>query len=202
MDDTTETAITCLAGIMLLLAFGVVPAGIAAGGALLLHLLNSVLGENDGFDVGYATSLAVVAAYPFLHLKLLRILDPPYEPRTEVAEYFKMPPNYVEVCDAEGNAILKRVPHDYNPNHELYETEKHIEVQDNRYPSYPDNWEELRQIVLERDGYRCVNCGDGIQDSILQAHHIVPLSKGGSNKISNLATLCKDCHGKLHPHMR
>lgn len=63
---------------------------------------------------------------------------------------------------------------------------------------YPLNWPELRQEVLERDGYICKNCG--AKDS-LHVHHIVPKSKGGGHHLDNLATLCFNCHTKVHPHM-
>ncbi|HII94764.1 MAG TPA: HNH endonuclease [Candidatus Methanofastidiosum sp.] len=63
---------------------------------------------------------------------------------------------------------------------------------------YPVNWQELRQEVLERDGYICKNCG--AKDS-LHVHHIVPKSKGGGHHLDNLATLCFNCHAKSHPHM-
>jgi hypothetical protein len=71
-----------------------------------------------------------------------------------------------------------------------------------RFPldaKYPPNWEEVRQVVLKRDGYQCGNCGS---TENLHVHHIVPLSLGGSNELGNLRTLCKTCHAKLHPHMR
>ena len=64
---------------------------------------------------------------------------------------------------------------------------------------YPANWEELRKSALTRDGYKCGNCGGAIG---LMVHHIVPLSKGGTNSLGNLRTLCEECHRKLHPHMR
>lgn len=64
---------------------------------------------------------------------------------------------------------------------------------------YPDNWNEIRQQVLRCDGNSCGNCG---VTTNLHVHHIVPLSKGDTNKLSNLRTLCEDCHKKLHPHMR
>ncbi len=63
---------------------------------------------------------------------------------------------------------------------------------------YPVNWQQLRQEVLERDGYICRNCG--ARDSLC-AHHIVPKSKGGGHHLDNLATLCFNCHVKVHPHM-
>ena len=64
---------------------------------------------------------------------------------------------------------------------------------------YPDNWDELRERVYKRDEYRCQNCG--ISNVKLHCHHIVPLNKGGTNNLSNLITLCEDCHAKVHPGM-
>lgn len=57
------------------------------------------------------------------------------------------------------------------------------------------DWNRLREKILDRDDHRCVNC-DGVNS--LEVHHIVPLSKGGSNVASNLCTLCNDCHNKAH----
>jgi 5-methylcytosine-specific restriction endonuclease McrA len=66
--------------------------------------------------------------------------------------------------------------------------------------SYPNDWDDLRRRVYARDGYGCGNCGAaGVE---LHAHHIVPLSRGGTNNMTNLTTLCATCHGRLHPHMR
>lgn len=61
---------------------------------------------------------------------------------------------------------------------------------------YPSNWDSLRHIVYERDGYKCCNCGSNWEQ--LHAHHIVPLSKGGTNDLYNLITLCKSCHERVH----
>lgn len=46
----------------------------------------------------------------------------------------------------------------------------------------------------DRDGMECVKCGRSGSPSTLHAHHIVPLSFGGSDEIENLATLCPTCH--------
>ena len=43
----------------------------------------------------------------------------------------------------------------------------------------------------------CVACGDNNPDTI-EHHHMVPRSRGGSNKAENLITLCSSCHGKMH----
>lgn len=80
--------------------------------------------------------------------------------------------------------------------------DRHAATRHQRIPldQYPDDWDELRREIYARDGYTCRNCGaDKIE---LHAHHIVPLSVGGSNELSNLVTLCRECHAKLHPHMR
>ena len=65
---------------------------------------------------------------------------------------------------------------------------------------YPDNWIEISQNVRRRDGYRCANCGATNEE--LHVHHIVPLSRGGTNQLGNLKTLCKSCHARIHPHMK
>ncbi|MBX0296575.1 MULTISPECIES: HNH endonuclease [Halobacteriales] len=71
---------------------------------------------------------------------------------------------------------------------------------------YPPDWDARRRTVYERDDWTCTNCGrksgphagdDGVR---LHAHHIVPHSAGGSNRLSNLTTLCEPCHAELHGH--
>lgn len=47
--------------------------------------------------------------------------------------------------------------------------------------------------VFQRDRYSCQLCGY-MQD--LTIDHKMPLSKGGSNDLENLWTLCKRCNGK------
>jgi len=58
------------------------------------------------------------------------------------------------------------------------------------------------QYVLARDNYKCQHCLGHNRDDKLQVHHIVYKSKGGTNKASNLVTLCKTCHGKHHKGMK
>lgn len=67
--------------------------------------------------------------------------------------------------------------------------------------NYPSDWDARRQEVYERDEYTCQNCGRSIRnrsDLELQAHHIVPISKGGSHAKTNLSTMCSECHNAIH----
>ncbi len=54
----------------------------------------------------------------------------------------------------------------------------------------------VRQYVLYRDKHQCINCKK--DDVPLQVHHIKPRSKGGTEKPSNMVTLCVECHEKVH----
>lgn len=55
-------------------------------------------------------------------------------------------------------------------------------------------WRRLREQVLLRDGYTCRQCGRVGLPENLQADHIINTARGGSNDLSNLQTLCTDCH--------
>lgn len=63
------------------------------------------------------------------------------------------------------------------------------------YLAYPPDWEDRKAEVINTNGEYCANCGDR---RYLHLHHRIPLSKGGSNKISNLELLCSDCHSIEH----
>lgn len=51
---------------------------------------------------------------------------------------------------------------------------------------------ETRAYVLLKYGYRCVYCGK--TDVPFELDHIWPRSRGGSNRVSNLALSCHDCN--------
>jgi HNH endonuclease len=66
---------------------------------------------------------------------------------------------------------------------------------------YPQDWKQLRMVILERDNFKCQE-ENGYCSGPLQIHHIIELSRGGSNNPSNLITLCKHHHSMKHPHMQ
>ena len=72
-------------------------------------------------------------------------------------------------------------------------------VRTNNYNN--SEWRRLRREVLERDGYRCCQCG-AISEECgypLEIHHIIP-PKGNKElfyDINNCVTLCKWCHARI-----
>jgi len=82
---------------------------------------------------------------------------------------------------------------------------------------YPPDW-HFRKIYAQRAcSYTCQSCGktryhDKKKEKAkrtqwhtfwtgLHVHHIIPISKGGDNSLSNLTCLCETCHENQHKHM-
>jgi 5-methylcytosine-specific restriction endonuclease McrA len=61
-----------------------------------------------------------------------------------------------------------------------------------------DEYQELRQKILRRDGWRCQNCGSM---SNLEVHHREFRSQSGEDSEQNLITLCTFCHTHVHRHI-
>ena len=51
---------------------------------------------------------------------------------------------------------------------------------------------QVREYVLQRDNRTCQYCG--VTNVRLEIDHIVPVSKGGSYRVSNLVTACHNCN--------
>jgi len=72
-----------------------------------------------------------------------------------------------------------------------YEMENpHIDTWDGTLSRSKAEWLERRTHVLVRDNYCCTECGSTEK---LEVHHLKPT---GGNRLENLQTLCKKCHGK------
>ena len=54
---------------------------------------------------------------------------------------------------------------------------------------------KLRWKILERDGWKCQQCGRRDQ---LQIHHIIRRSQLGADGEENLTVLCSSCHRSFH----
>ncbi|MEU7632780.1 TerD family protein [Nocardia sp. NPDC049220] len=51
--------------------------------------------------------------------------------------------------------------------------------------------QEVKAEVWQRDGGKCVECGDG---HYLEFDHVIPLSRGGATSATNLQILCRSCN--------
>lgn len=51
----------------------------------------------------------------------------------------------------------------------------------------------LREIVFKRDAFTCLLCGTGER---LTVDHVLAVSRGGSDDLSNLRTLCHSCNAR------
>jgi 5-methylcytosine-specific restriction endonuclease McrA len=67
---------------------------------------------------------------------------------------------------------------------------------------------EIRSYLLEKFGRRCVYCGRG--ETAFEIDHVLPSSRGGSDRVSNLVLSCHDCNSAKgeqtaaefgHPHV-
>ena len=70
-----------------------------------------------------------------------------------------------------------------------------IRVKSSRLRLAPKWYENLRQQVLRRDGWRCQSCG---AMSHLEVHHRELRSQSGDDAEQNLITLCTRCHAIVH----
>lgn len=57
---------------------------------------------------------------------------------------------------------------------------------------------QLKDKILQRDGYKCAYCLEVYEPQNLHIDHIYPRSKGGLNLPENLITACKDCNQEKH----
>ena len=68
-----------------------------------------------------------------------------------------------------------------------------------RMSNYGLDWADISKRCLDLANHVCRDCGSARAN---RAHHIVPLSKGGTNAQFNLKAICSECHKKYHSHLR
>lgn len=72
------------------------------------------------------------------------------------------------------------------------------DISGDKYQHGPkEGFENVRQYVLWRDGYKCQCCHGKSGDKVLHVHHIETRKTGGDSP-NNLVTLCETCHDKVH----
>lgn len=88
------------------------------------------------------------------------------------------------------------------------EHRKMVERNYERYSRDPDvhkkygrAWRRIRDQYVKTHPF-CEECFKrGILVPVDEVHHIVPVSRGGTNNPNNLMSLCKSCHNKIHHEM-
>lgn len=96
-----------------------------------------------------------------------------------------------------------RGPEVYEPGKSATETDADLDVSFSRYneKKRPGNM-DLKHRVLERDQYRCQQCGCEVDDQDSQMDHIQPVNCFASyiraSYFENLQTLCFSCHWSKH----
>lgn len=58
-----------------------------------------------------------------------------------------------------------------------------------------NNQSSLRARVYQRDGMKCLKCGEP-DFELLTMDHIKPIAKGGKHTFENIQTLCEKCNGE------
>lgn len=82
------------------------------------------------------------------------------------------------------------------PGTKDFEDLRRLIITNNYWPTYPDDWEQRKSLVIKNAEYECESCGE---DSLpLHVHHIQELAAGGSNELDNLQCLCENCHNDIH----
>ena len=99
--------------------------------------------------------------------------------KKEQVKFFKDPDRMIRSLAQRGFLIkIAKGIYRYDPE---FESNKYLQ----------DFTEEQKREILERDGYKCVICGKGIEDGIeLHVDHIKPKDLGGEAIIENGQTLC------------
>ncbi len=86
--------------------------------------------------------------------------------------------------------------------------EEHQRMENRRYEKYDRDpavrrrygraWKRIRDRYASRHPF-CEECQrKGRLCPVEEVHHKVPLSEGGTHEVSNLVSLCKECHARIH----
>lgn len=77
-------------------------------------------------------------------------------------------------------------------NYEQYSRDSDV------HKKYGRAWKRIRDSYVKTHPF-CERCFEqGILVPVEEVHHKVPISQGGTHDRSNLMSLCKSCHNKIH----
>ena len=66
------------------------------------------------------------------------------------------------------------------------------------HKKYGRAWKRIRDSYVQTHPF-CEKCFEqGVLTPVEEVHHKVPISQGGTHARSNLMSLCKSCHTKIH----
>jgi hypothetical protein len=93
------------------------------------------------------------------------------------------------------NEIVVHLPSEIPACRELIEKEE-VSALDKEQPDEADYYSdtERRLMVLERDKRKCTYCLIDVSEDSYVLDHIIPVSKGGTNRKFNLVTSCEGCN--------
>jgi hypothetical protein len=106
---------------------------------------------------------------------------------------------YNSAYNSTGNTELinKRIETDLSPfviiteeEYDILKNEKNCKIMHKRNVS-----SLTKKMVASNQEWKCGSCNQML-DYTYEIDHHIPLFKGGSNEVSNLIALCRNCHGK------
>ena len=62
-------------------------------------------------------------------------------------------------------------------------------------------WRKQRLVILDRDAWKCCECGSDIKARNAHVHHKLPRALGGQDVDENLISLCSACHATKHANL-
>ena len=128
----------------------------------------------------------------------LRYRAPRYENRAKPSGWLSPSLRHrIETVMSWVNRLRKRIPlTGITCERVRFDTQKliHPEIQNIEYQQGTLFGYEIREYLLEKWGRKCAYCD--IQNIPLQIDHMIPKSRGGSNRIDNLTLACACCNQK------
>jgi len=93
------------------------------------------------------------------------------------------------------NIIIVHLPSDIKPCRELVEAEE-SSLMEQPSEDYADYYTDpvRRLIVFDRDKRHCVYCLLELSEDSFVLDHLIPISKGGTNRKFNLVATCEECN--------